>query len=260
MVWRIYAVVSFAYMGAIAQAQTTQSAEKEKPASTGDTEKTATSKPAYPAFFRLDYSGDFWTSPGMTGDWGGERTKLANKGVSFNVETLNYIQGNAHGGKSTNDAFRYGGSADYILQLDTYRMGLWPGGYFKVRGETRWGQGVTEQVGAIAPPNFDALLPAPTPSGITTLTEYYMMQFLSEKFGVIAGQVDLTRLPGGLNTFYSDPYSQFMNTALWFPPTLFSTVPYTCRRTGSRALRWWWTQTAGPRTADSRPPSTANRA
>jgi porin len=190
-----------------------------------------TSEPAYPAFFRLDYSGDFWHSPALTGDWGGARTKLAEKGISFNVETLNYIQGNAHGGASTNGAFRYGGSTDYFFQFDTYRMGLWPGGYIKVRGETRWGYGVTEQVGAISPPNFDTLLPAPQPNGVTTLTEYYMMQFLSEKLGVIAGQVDLSRLPGQ-NVFFSDPYSQFMNTAFWANMASFAVAPYSAMTAG----------------------------
>ncbi len=188
----------------------------------------ATSKPEFtqPPFFRLDYSGDFWHSPGLTGDWGGLRTQLAEKGISLNVETLNYVQGNAHGGRSTNDAFRYGGSSDYILQLDTWRMGLWPGGYFKIRGETIWGHGINESVGAVSPANFDTLLPAPTPNGLTTLTEYYMMQFFSEQIGMIAGMVDLSRLPEQ-NVFTSDPYGQFMNTALWQNVSSFAVAPYT---------------------------------
>lgn len=232
MARRIYVIVTFTCMGGMAHAQTTQAAKEPERVLSGEAAETVpTSQPAAPAFFRLDYSGDFLTSPAMTGDWGGARTKLAEEGISFNVETLQYFQGNAHGGKSTNDAFRYGGSTDYFLQLDTGRMGLWPGGYFKVRGETRWGHGVTEQVGAIAPPNFDSLLPALEPGGVTTLTEYYMMQFLSEKFGIIAGMVDLTRLPGG-NKFMSDPYSQFMNTALWYNPVAFSTVPYAAMTAG----------------------------
>ena len=227
-----------AVMNTAAIGQTTQPAEH--PVKHGEgrvpaAEKAvpATSQPAEaPAFFRLDYSGDFLTSPAMTGDWGGARTKLAEEGISFNVETLNYFQGNAHGGKSTNDAFRYGGSTDYFLQLDTGRMGLWPGGYFKVRGETRWGHGVDDFAGSVAPPDFDSLLPTPEPDGVTTLTEYYMMQFLCKEFGIIAGMVDLTRLPGG-NEFMSDPYTQFMNTALWYNPVAFSTVPYAAMTVGA---------------------------
>jgi porin len=220
MVQRICVMLAIACCGAIAHGQSTQPAGKPP-----------TSQPAQPPFFRLDYSGDFLHSPGLTGDWGGERTKLANKGISFNVETLNYTQGNAHGGRSTNDAFRYGGSSDYILQLDTYRMGLWPGGYFKVRGETRWGHGINDKVGSVAAANFDTLLPLPEPNGLTTLTEYYMMQFLSEQIGVIAGQVDLTRLPGG-NVFTSDPYGAFMNTALWQNVASFAIAPYSAMTAG----------------------------
>src|SRR5262245_37194306 len=105
-----------------ARAQTTAPAPdpKTQPCEDGK----AKTKNAQPPFFRLDYSGDFWHSPALTGDWGGERTKLAENGISLNLETLNYVQGNAHGGRNTNDAFRYGGSDDYIIQLDTYRMGL----------------------------------------------------------------------------------------------------------------------------------------
>ncbi|HVP11340.1 MAG TPA: hypothetical protein VMV94_09175, partial [Phycisphaerae bacterium] len=67
-----------------AEGSKTQAARENEPA-------PATSQPAEaPAFFRLDYSGDFLTSPAMTGTWGGARTKLAEEGISFNVETLNY--------------------------------------------------------------------------------------------------------------------------------------------------------------------------
>jgi carbohydrate-selective porin OprB len=93
--------------------------------------------PNYPAFFRLDYSGDWPNTPGLTGDWGGVRTELANNGISFNIEVLQTVMGNAYGGKQ--DGVEYFGSADYTLQLDTYRMDLWPGGYFKFRGENSLG-------------------------------------------------------------------------------------------------------------------------
>ena len=228
---RFYAILMLALSSDFAHAQSTRPTEPEKAGGNATAEHVATSQPAPPPFFRLDYSGDLLHRPALTGDWGGARSKLAEQGISFNLDTLNYTQGNAHGGRSTNDAFRYGGSADYTLQLDTGRMGLWPGGYVKVRGETRWGEGVTEQVGAIAPPNFDAILPDLEPNGVTTLTEYYMMQFLSEQIGVIAGMVDLSRLPGG-NVFTSDPYGQFMNTAIWQNAASFEIAPYSAMTAG----------------------------
>jgi len=179
-----------------------------------------------PAWFRLDYSGDLWTRPALTGNWGGARNKLAAKGIALRVETLQFLQGNAHGGKDTNNAFRYSGSADYILEFDTQRMGLWPGGYMKLRGETQFGQSINAKVGAVSPPNFDGLLPMPDDAGLTTLTEAWFMQFLSEKLFLLGGRMDLSRLPGG-NEFASDPYNQFLNTSFWQNPVTFSTIPYT---------------------------------
>jgi carbohydrate-selective porin OprB len=106
MTLRTCAIMAIACCAGIARGQSTQPAEKQ-----GANEKAAGQSPAsqaaVPAFFRIDYSGDFWTSPAMTGDWGGERTRLANNGIAFNVETLQYMQGNAHGGVDQNDAFRF---------------------------------------------------------------------------------------------------------------------------------------------------------
>src|SRR5262249_48129754 len=74
----------------------------------------ATSQPAMPSIIQKlpDYSGDFLHREYMTGDWGGVRTDLAEHGVLFELSATQILQGNAHGGKDTNDAFRYSGSAD----------------------------------------------------------------------------------------------------------------------------------------------------
>lgn len=191
--------------------------------------KTKKLDPNYPAFFRLDYSGDFWSSPALTGDWGGSRTELANHGISFKIEVLQFIQGNAHGGKGK--GAEYFGSADYILEFDTYRMGLWPGGYFRLRGETPWGRGANQYIGAASSPNYDALFPEPNDPGLTTLTEAWVLQALSEKVFIMAGKVDFSRLPGQ-NVFASDYYTQFMNMSLWQNPVAFATVPYTAMTFG----------------------------
>ena len=75
-----------------------------------------------------DYTGDWLSRKYLTGDWAGARTKLAESGILFDFDLTQIIQGNAHGGKDTNNAFRYSGSVDYTLRLDTARMKLWPGG------------------------------------------------------------------------------------------------------------------------------------
>jgi porin len=97
-----------------------------------------------------DYAGDLAHRKYMTGDWGGARTDLANKGVLFELDVTQLLQGNAHGGRDTNNAFRYSGSADYYLKLDTARMGLWPGGLLYFHGETKIGDNVNPKVGSLS--------------------------------------------------------------------------------------------------------------
>lgn len=46
-----------------------------------------------------DYTGDLAHRKYLTGDWGGARTELANKGVLFDLDVTQVLQGNAHGGK-----------------------------------------------------------------------------------------------------------------------------------------------------------------
>jgi porin len=214
------------------------------PTTAPDLLETPEKKPySQPPFFRLDYSGDFWTSPGLTGDWGGARTKLAEHGLSLNVEVLQYGMSNAYGGRSTNGGMAYSGTAIYLMQIDTWRAGLWPGGYIKIRGETEFGRSINSRTGSIASPNFDALLPVPDDPGETTLTELWMMQFLSEKVYVLGGKVDLTALPGG-NVFQSDRYTQFLNTAFWYPPVLMNLVPYSAMTAGVGFIPAKWLDTA----------------
>lgn len=232
------ALVTALLCSALAIADDSSQNETSEPASTTEPAAISSSQAleepsetAAPAFFRLNYSGDLATRPALTGDWGGIRNDLAEKGISFRVETLQFMQGNAHGGKDTSNAFRHSGSADYILELDTHRMGLWPGGYLKLRGETIFGQSINAKAGAVSSPNFDGLLPMPDDGGLTTLTEAWFMQFLSEELFVLGGKMDLSRLPGG-NEFASDPYSHFLNTSFWQNPVAFSTIPYTTLTAG----------------------------
>ena len=72
-----------------------------------------------------NYGGDFWSRSYLTGDWGGLRSKLADRGVQFDSNLTQIYQGVASGG--TNRTGRYSGSLDMVLKLDSQKLGLWPG-------------------------------------------------------------------------------------------------------------------------------------
>ena len=125
-------MISLAGWSNIAHGQTSPpSDENESALNARAAEAAPASQPAaMPSIIQKlpDYTGDLAHRKYLTGDWGGARTALANKGILFDLDVTQLLQGNAHGGKDTNNAFRYSGSADYYLKLDTARMGLWPGG------------------------------------------------------------------------------------------------------------------------------------
>jgi porin len=185
-----------------------------------------------------NYGGDFWHREFLTGDWGGARTDLAKNGILFDLGVTQVLQGNAHGGKDTRNAIRYSGSADYTIKLDTARMDLWPGGLFVIRGETQFGQSINSKVGSILAPNYDALIPVPDESGITTLSEFYFAQALSEKLIVAVGKLDLTT--GDANIFAHDEKTQFLNAAFRINPVLFTAAPYTTMAVSVTALPTKW--------------------
>src|SRR5262245_61133636 len=84
-----------------------------------------------------DYSGGFWERSYLTGDWGGARTNLANKGVQFGVQFDQYVQGVVDGGRDTTT--EYGGHAEYTMNLDLMRMRVLKGALVKFRAESRYG-------------------------------------------------------------------------------------------------------------------------
>jgi porin len=159
------------------------------------------------------WGGDFSTRPRLTGDWGGLRDELGAKGVVFDVDLTVTPMDVLSGGKSTGgDTW---GNADYTLNVDTQKLGLWPGGFLNVSVDTSMGTALNNS-GSIAPVNTAFLIPEPN-AHTTALMGATFMQFLSPKFGLILGKIDT--LTSGQLEFYGNYQTQFVNAAFNFPLT-----------------------------------------
>ena len=161
------------------------------------------------------WGGDIWSRPRLTGDWGGLRDDLAKMGIVLDVDLLATPQDVVSGGRSTGANFW--GNLDYTLNLDTQKMGLWPGGFFKFEGDTGFGSNVLGAAGGLVPVNTAALLPAPN-DRTSALTNATFTQFLSPQIGLFVGKVNMLDL--GETEFYGNYRTQFENTAFNFPLTL----------------------------------------
>jgi len=163
-----------------------------------------------------------FNSTKLTGDWGGERTKLAEQGVTFDITATQYYQGVLHGG--TNQSWKYGGLMDYRLHFDFQKMDLWPGAFLDVQVMHQFGEWINTDSGLLIPVNADGVLPLPDYRNVN-VGQVKFTQFLSESFAVYFGKINTmvdyqeTAFNGG------EGKTTFMNLANIFQPVALRTVP-----------------------------------
>jgi porin len=152
--------------------------------------------------------------------------------VVLDVDLLQTLQGVASGGRD--EVATYWGTAEYTLNVDTQKLGLWPGGFLRVQGLSSFGQNINNASGALISPNLISLLPEPghTTTGLMNLT---FMQFLSLHFGVFLGKVN--GLGGDDNAFAHDYHAMFLNSGLNFNMAL-DLFPLTAYGGGLVILPW----------------------
>lgn len=158
----------------------------------------------------------------LLGDLGGLKPALGEHGVKVDASTTLFYQGVASGGKQ--EAFQFGGRNDYYVTMDAHKLGLWEGLVIDLHGETRYGEDVFGQTGALSPSNAALLFPVPG-EDVTALTGVKLTQIVNENLAVFAGKINV--VDGYLNPFAAGKgQTQFMNTAFVLPPIFGRTVPY----------------------------------
>lgn len=158
------------------------------------------------------WGGDIWSRPRLTGDWFGVRDDLGKKGVVLDLDANLTPQSLVSGGKDTDTKFW--GNTTYTLNLDSQKMGLWPGGFVKVEGVSSFGDSLADNIGAFVPANETWLYPdVNDPS--SALMSATFTQFLSPKFGVFGGKINTLDL--AFTEFTGNYNSQFLNLSMNIP-------------------------------------------
>lgn len=166
---------------------------------------------AQPVEVPATWGGDLASRPRLTGDWGGVRDDLGKKGVVLDIDTYWMPQTVMNGGKG--DGSGSWGNTYATLNVDTQKLGLWPGGFFRMQTVTSSGHNVYGDTGALVPANETWMLPSKqTDTGLQSFT---FTQFLSPKFGVVAGKINTLDLAS--NYFYGDYRAGFLSTAINLP-------------------------------------------
>jgi len=179
------------------------------------------------------FDGDLCTRPYLLGNLCGARDQLAAHGITVNVDTYQFYQGVASGG--IQDVGEYAGHNDYFINVDGEKAGLWKGFFITLHGETRYGDTVNSDTGAILPVNTAELFPKANGTA-TALTGVKFTQALSENFVTFAGKLNL------LDDF-NMPFTGaraldgFWNLGLSFPVAAARTVPYSTLGAGAAVLQ-----------------------
>ena len=163
-----------------------------------------------------------FNSTKLTGDWWGERTKLAEQGITFDITATQYYQGVLGGG--TNQSWKYGGLMDYRLHFDFQKMGLWEGAFVDVQLQHQFGEFINTDTGLLNPVNSDGALPVPD-YRVVAVSQVKYTQFLSESLAVYFGKINT--MNGVAETAFTggEGKTTFMNASNIFQPVGFRTVP-----------------------------------
>ncbi|HEY1269756.1 MAG TPA: carbohydrate porin [Candidatus Binatia bacterium] len=200
------------------------------PDSTATVNPSSTESAIPPAF---GFDGPLGERLKLTGDSFGIRNKLADHGVTFDVNLIQFFQGVATGGKDRD--FKYGGKIDYFLNIDGDKAGLWRGFSATMHAETRYGEDVNGIDGMFSFGNFNMAFPK-AGKNVTSITRLILSQLLAETFAVSVGKFnsldDFT-----LNFTGRNGVERFMNSAVVANIINARSVPYSTYGVGVSLLR-----------------------
>jgi porin len=142
----------------------------------------------------------------LTGDWGGWRTRLVDRGVHLQAGYIGEVLGNVSGG--TRRGAIYEGLLELALELDLERMSLWNGGTFRISSLYPHGTAFSEKYlgDVLTASNIDAF------DSFRLYQLWYEQKFANEKFSLRFGQ-----LLADEEFTFTEPGSYFLNSAFGWP-------------------------------------------
>jgi porin len=155
------------------------------------------------------------SAQGLTGDWGGARTGLAESGVAVRGDVTGFLQGQLAGtGDKVWDA---SGRYDAFADLDFGKMGLVKDLGFHFHGEGRFGSGQSNFGFQLWPSNTGAALPLGG-EGFAA-TSLYVTQMVGKRTILMLGKINAVDLLASDPVFGGWGSQRFQNIAFVAPPS-----------------------------------------
>jgi porin len=152
----------------------------------------------------------------LTGDWGGARARLQERGITIEGSWIQFFQAVVAGGLERGE--EYGGKLTLRSKFDTGKLGLWKNGSFEIMAATRYGRSASPLSGSIFPVNSGLVNPASSGTVTSVIALNYTHIFPLEKSGdwisVSLGKYDVLDLVAGADKFMGgEGLTKFMNLA-----------------------------------------------
>ena len=170
---------------------------------------------------------DIWHREELTGDWGGVRTRLKNKGVETSFKVDQFYQGVAAGGVQTDSV--YTGKFTTDLKLDFGKLAGWKFWSADIQTQVRFGGNAVLKAGALNTVNTAEIVPASdgTVFSVTAVNVTKLFPLDLQKGDLIAVSIGRYNLLDAIDEhfFAGSGTDRFFNIAQIGPLTVLRQVP-----------------------------------
>jgi porin len=157
-----------------------------------------------------------WGSDTLTGNWGGLRTQLTDRGISLSASEVAEVLGNTSGGHKTGTVFT--GRAEFDLDLDLEKLAGWHGATIHANAFQIHGRGLTADTlggNLLDPSSIEA-------NRATRLFDAYLEQSLFDN----ALSIRIGQIAADDEFMLSDYAAVFMNGSFGWPALAASDLPH----------------------------------
>ncbi len=163
----------------------------------------------------------FFERDTLTGDWGGARPWLKERGITLKPRLTQFYQGMTSG--DDDHDFEYGGKADLLLNADLSKLGFWKGLSLTVHAEYNFGESVNGRGGTIALANTALYFPGIEGWDRSDLSSVYLGQRFGDSVSLVFGKMNMIDLSGARPFAGGAGIDSFWNVVFVAPPS--GTVP-----------------------------------
>lgn len=164
---------------------------------------------------------DYLTRETLTGDWGGNRTWLKERGITIKPRLTQFYQG-LSAGDGEHD-YEYGGKADVLFNTDLHKLGLWDGLSMTLQAEYNFGDTVNGRGGVAIAVNTALEFPGMDGSDAFDFSSVYFTQRFGESGSVVFGKINMIEMAATRDFMGGAGIDAFWNLTFAAPPT--GTVP-----------------------------------